>query len=197
MTKKHRHFPEEVKRAAVKRMGSTATFMTTATLSGFLLSHPRGAPQRDFLHFLHSHPDQSRVPAGGNNQAPKPGVWRFDHQQLREEHPDGHNKKERQEATSRKIAGLPALLSWLARWAGRTLVREPERELGSIRFRIGSLPNVRARSLRLRVNLVESSAFSCPLFRAVRTKRSQPRIMRVTFRPRPPAPEGVEKSQTV
>jgi hypothetical protein len=56
------------------------------------------------------------------------------------------------------------LLSSLARCAGRTFVHEPEQELGSIRFRIGNLPNVRAGSLWLRVNLVESSAFSCPYF---------------------------------
>jgi hypothetical protein len=51
-------------------------------LSGFLLSHPRGAPHNEFPQF----PQvlrQSRSPfsdhrGGGNNQAPKRGVLRFD-----------------------------------------------------------------------------------------------------------------------
>ena len=50
---------------------------------------------------------------------------------------------------------------------------------------IRSLQNVRAGSLGLRAPRAQSRRFVMPLFRAVRTKRSQPGITRVTFRSQP------------
>jgi hypothetical protein len=47
------------------------------------------------------------VLAGGNNQAPEPGVWLFDHQYSGVWHPDGHNRNDASKRCSRKMAGLP------------------------------------------------------------------------------------------
>jgi hypothetical protein len=49
-------------------------------------------------------PPFSAALAGGNNQAPEPGVWLFDHQYSGVWHPDGHNRNDASKRCSRKMA---------------------------------------------------------------------------------------------
>jgi hypothetical protein len=114
----------------------------------FHVAKPYGAAHGGFPHFLQSHRQSAAEPArafdrpagghkGRNNQAPKRGVRHFDHQQSREGQRDAHNRKERQKRRPEKS---PTRQGCCHRSPAVLVV------------------------LRLRVNLVGSSAFSCPYF---------------------------------
>jgi hypothetical protein len=94
-----------------------------------------------------AHGDVLRLSWQGNNQAPKPGVLPFHPPALEGWRADRHNRNEGQRAEPRKMAGLPALLSWLPAVPSRVW---------------SGLKGIKRRR------------FVMPLFRAVRTTASQP-----------------------
>ena len=100
--------PHSVRHAGTLACDARRRAMASADLSGVLLSHRRGALHNEFPQF----PQvlrQSRSPfsdhrGGGNNQAPKRGVLRFDPPGFEGLRARDHNMNEAKRTTPRKIA---------------------------------------------------------------------------------------------